>query len=80
MISTFLVELHPDDVLEVLLDLNIFFNKIEIYKYYWKIHTKMTVIYIMYILKSNVPEFHLEFVLEVHMVVRSEFLSAKTCR
>ena len=43
--STFLGELHLDDVLEVLeVGIKFHFYKIEIDKCYWKIHSKITMI------------------------------------
>ena len=46
MISTLLVKLHIDDVLEVLrvVGFEYLFYKIELDKYYWKIHSKITII------------------------------------
>ena len=65
----FLIELHLDDVRRVLLvvGFKFIFYKIEIDKYYfWKIHSKITMISI---------ELLLDVVLEVLLVVRFEFVS-----
>ena len=77
---TFLEELHPNDVLEVLLvvGFKFLFYKIEKDKYYWKIHSKIKMIaYIKFYF--NVAELYLD-VLEVLLVGRFGFLSDKTIK
>ena len=73
----FLIELHLDDVLKVLLvvGFKFIFYKIEIDKYYfWKIHSKITMISIS--ISMFLFELLLDVVLEVLlMVVRFEFAS-----